>query len=119
MAVAIRLQRIGKPKQPYYRIVAAESRKPAQGKFLEILGTYNPRAEKKKDKITLKRDRYDYWVGVGARPSDTVRSLVKGSNKEEAAVAVAEPKAKPAAKEKPAEAKADEKPAPAGPKPEA
>jgi len=123
MAVAIRLQRIGKPKQPFYRIVATDLRRPAQGKPIEILGSYNPRAEKAKDKIEIKLERYEYWVGVGARPSETVASLVKarskaGSTADEAAIekkaeaeVVAEEKAEPKTEVKPeAEEKAEAAP---------
>ena len=77
MAVAIRLQRIGKHKQPYYRLVATDSRRPNSGKPLEILGSYNPRAEKTTDKIVFKKERLEYWIGVGAKPSETVTSILK------------------------------------------
>ena len=79
MAVAIRLQRIGRPKQAYYRVVAVDSRRPAQGKPIEILGSYNPRTVKEKEKIAVKAERYQYWLGVGAKPSSTVASLLKAS----------------------------------------
>lgn len=77
MAVAIRLKRTGKHNQPYYRVVAIERRQAASGKPLEILGSYDPRALKIKDKITLNQERYDYWIKVGAKPSETVASLMK------------------------------------------
>ena len=79
MAVALRLQRIGKPHQPYYRVVAVDHRRAAQGKPLEVLGSYNPRAEKAKDKVVLHIDRVDHWLSVGAKPSETVASLIKAS----------------------------------------
>lgn len=75
MAVRIRLARYGAKKLPYYRIVAAHSEARRDGRFLELLGTYNPLAEG--EKVELKQDRYDYWVGVGAQPSDTVASLLR------------------------------------------
>lgn len=82
MAVTLRLQRIGKPHQPYYRVVAVDRRRAAQGgKPLEVLGSYNPRAEKAKDKVVLDQPRVQYWLGVGAKPSETVASLIKASNK--------------------------------------
>lgn len=77
MAVAIRLKRTGKHKQPFYRLVAIDRRLAASGKPLEVLGSYDPRAVKTKDKITLNQERYDYWIKVGAKPSDTVASLLK------------------------------------------
>ena len=73
MAVRIRLQRFGSKKRPYYRIVSADSRAKRDGRFLEQVGTYNPMQSP--HKITFKQERYDYWVSVGAQPSDTVRSL--------------------------------------------
>jgi small subunit ribosomal protein S16 len=82
MAVVIRLQRIGKHKQPYYRVVAADSRKAATKKPIEILGSYDPRAGKAKDKITVKQERVEYWLGVGAKPSVTVLNLLKTATTE-------------------------------------
>lgn len=81
MAVVIRLQRIGKPKQAYYRVVAIEKRLGPHGKPLEVLGSYNPRAEKVKEKVRLNSDRVTYWIGQGAKPSETVQSLVRGTQK--------------------------------------
>lgn len=106
MAVAIRLQRIGKPKQPYYRVVAIDSRRAAQGKPLEILGSYNPRADKAKDRMRVKVDRVEYWIKVGARPSETVASLLKVLSKKSGDAVVDRPKRskakkKAAAKEAP------------------
>ncbi len=73
MAVRIRLARYGAKKTPYYRIVAADSQARRDGRFLELLGTYDPRA----DGVALDRARYDHWVGVGATASDTVAALVR------------------------------------------
>ena len=83
MAVALRLQRIGKPHQPYYRIVTIEKTRGATGKPIEIVGTYNPRGETAGKKITLKSERYQHWISVGAKPSETVESLVKAVSKAE------------------------------------
>jgi small subunit ribosomal protein S16 len=66
---------MGKNKQPIYKIVAANSRSPRDGKFLEAVGTYNPKAAPATYKI--KEDRVLYWLGVGAQPTDTVRSLLR------------------------------------------
>eukprot|EP00588_Corethron_pennatum_P007138 CAMPEP_0194298320 /NCGR_PEP_ID=MMETSP0169-20130528/60101_1 /TAXON_ID=218684 /ORGANISM="Corethron pennatum, Strain L29A3" /LENGTH=108 /DNA_ID=CAMNT_0039048295 /DNA_START=113 /DNA_END=439 /DNA_ORIENTATION=+ len=71
--VRLRLQRFGRKKLPFYRIVAANSQSPRDGKFLEVCGTYNPIASKDGVKeITLKTDRLKYWISVGAQPSDRV-----------------------------------------------
>ena len=74
MAVSIRLTRRGKKKKPFYRIVAADSQRARDGKFLEILGTYDPMAEPVV--ITIKEDKMQYWLDQGAIASDTVKSLI-------------------------------------------
>ena len=88
MSVSIRLRREGTTNRPYYKVVVADSRSPRDGKFIEILGTYDPK--KPDHNSTLKLDRIDYWVSKGAQPSDTVRSLIK-KNKKVAASAPAQP----------------------------
>ena len=75
MAVRIRLTRKGTKKKPFNRIVAADIEKPRDGRFLELLGTYNPMVEPVA--ITLKEDRVKYWLGEGAKPSPTVQSILK------------------------------------------
>ncbi len=75
MAVIIRLRRDGTKNSPYYRIVVADKHSPRDGKFLELIGTYDPK--KKTDNSTVKLDRVEHWVKQGAKPSDTVRSLIK------------------------------------------
>ena len=82
MAVSIRLARQGAKKRPFYRIVAADRRSPRDGRFIEQLGYYDPRA--KVVKIDL--SRFDHWVSVGGQPSETVRNLVR-KQKDEAAKA--------------------------------
>ena len=77
MAVRIRLTRQGAKKRPFYRVVAADSRFPRDGRYLERLGTYNPLAEEDKDKINLQMERVDFWLGEGAQPSATVESLIR------------------------------------------
>ncbi|EED95242.1 RT16, ribosomal protein 16 mitochondrial small ribosomal subunit, partial [Thalassiosira pseudonana CCMP1335] len=73
MVVRLRLQRFGRTHSPFYRMVAADSRAPRDGKFLEIVGTYNPIANNAGIKeIRLKADRLRYWISVGAQPSDRV-----------------------------------------------
>ncbi len=73
--VVIRLRRQGKTKQPSYRLVVADSRSPRDGKFIEIVGHYNPVRQPKE--LVVKGDRVRYWIGVGAQPSDTVVRLLK------------------------------------------
>ncbi|MBW2368006.1 MAG: 30S ribosomal protein S16 [Deltaproteobacteria bacterium] len=80
MSVKIRLARHGAKKRPFYRIVVADGEAPRDGKFLEIVGTYNPRPDPVE--VTLKKDRIDYWMGQGAIPSDTVKSLIKRKSQE-------------------------------------
>ncbi len=75
MPVKIRLARHGAKKRPFYRIVAADIEAPRDGKFLEILGTYDPL--KDPVAVTLQTDRIQYWMGQGAIPTDTVRSILK------------------------------------------
>jgi len=75
MAVKIRLARHGAKKRPFYRIVAADSECPRDGRFLEKLGTYNPLQDPAK--VDLNADRIKYWIGQGATPTDTVRSILK------------------------------------------
>ena len=82
MAVRIRLQRFGSKKRPYYRIVSADSRAKRDGRYLEQVGTYDPMQSP--HKITFKQERYDYWVSVGAQPSDTVASLYRRFEKDAA-----------------------------------
>lgn len=75
MAVKLRLMRMGKKKQPTYRVVAADSRAPRNGKFIEILGTYAPRAEPSVVKID--NTRAVHWLSEGAQPTETVEKLLK------------------------------------------
>ncbi len=74
MAVKLRLRRIGKKKQPIYKVVAADSRSPRDGKFLEAIGLYNPLTDPAT--LDIKEDRALYWLNVGAQPTDTVKSLL-------------------------------------------
>jgi small subunit ribosomal protein S16 len=83
MAVSIRLRREGALNRPYYKIVVADSRSPRDGKFIEIIGTYDPK--KAGHNSTIKLDRAEYWISKGAQPSDTVRSLIKKNKNPEAA----------------------------------
>ena len=75
MAVRLRLRRMGRKKRPFYRIVVADSESPRDGRYLENVGTYDPLFDPVK--VTLKSERIKYWIDQGAKPSDTVRSLLK------------------------------------------
>ena len=85
MAVSIRLRREGALNRPYYKVVVADSRSPRDGKFIEIIGTYDPK--KTGHNSTLKMDRIEHWISKGAQPSDTVRSLIKKNRKQASAPA--------------------------------
>ncbi|MCC7343940.1 30S ribosomal protein S16 [Deltaproteobacteria bacterium PRO3] len=75
MSVKIRMARHGTKKKPFYRIVVADSEAPRNGAFLEIVGTFDPRA--KTNQVVLKTDRILHWIGKGAQPSQTVGQLIK------------------------------------------
>lgn len=75
MAVKLRLQRRGRKAAPFYHIVAADSRSPRDGRFIEKIGTYNPLTVPAT--IELNRDRAYYWIGVGAQPTDTVNAILR------------------------------------------
>ena len=78
MAVKLRLTRIGSKKNPIYRVVAADSRSPRDGKFIEILGRYNPQHEP--SLIELDEEKVKEWLGKGAQPTEPVRRLLKVKN---------------------------------------
>ena len=75
MAVVLRMTRRGVKKKPFYRIVAADSRSPRDGKFLEMLGTYDPL--KSKNNIKIDAEKVTSWIKKGAKPSETVAALLK------------------------------------------
>lgn len=87
MAVVLRLQRIGKRTQPHYRIVAIEKSSGPHGQPLEIVGHYNPKAVKDKEKVTFSAEKLDRWVKTGAKPSETVGTLITRARKAEKAAA--------------------------------
>lgn len=72
--VKLRLKRMGKKGHPFYRIVAADSRSPRDGRFIEIIGTYDPMKES--DNVVLNKDAAKKWIKNGAQPTDTVRSIL-------------------------------------------
>ena len=98
--VKIRLRRMGAKKNPYYRVVVADSKSPRDGRFIEEIGTYNPVTQPSEVKIDL--ERAEYWIKNGAQPTDTVRALIKKAG---ASVASVE---QSAAVEEKAEVKNDE-----------
>jgi small subunit ribosomal protein S16 len=75
MAVKLRLTRVGKTKQPQYRIVATDSRSPRDGRFIEILGHYNPLSDP--STLVVDREKVDKWLSKGAQPSERVAKLLK------------------------------------------
>jgi small subunit ribosomal protein S16 len=78
MSVKIRLTRLGAKKKPFYRVVVANSTSPRDGKFIEIIGTYDPMlAKENENRIKLKDDRIAYWLSVGAQPTERVAKLIK------------------------------------------
>jgi small subunit ribosomal protein S16 len=88
--LAIRMRRAGSKKRPFYRVVVAEARDPREGAFKEILGTYNPRT--KPASVEVNRERLTHWIKQGARPSDSVRTLIaRHLTKDRSAVAAATP----------------------------
>jgi len=80
MSVKIRLARGGAKKRPYYRVVVADARAPRDGDFIEKIGTYNPLLEKENgDKVTLKADRVEHWLSIGAQPTERVAKFIKAA----------------------------------------
>ena len=77
MATRIRLRRIGRKKLPLYRIVVADKESPRDGRFIEVLGTYDPKGATAADKVRLDAEKAREWLAKGATPSDTVEALLK------------------------------------------
>ncbi|HEV2884177.1 MAG TPA: 30S ribosomal protein S16 [Pyrinomonadaceae bacterium] len=84
--LAIKLMRTGAKKQPSYRVIVKEKKSKRDGAYLENLGTYNPTREPAE--VKLKLDRVQYWIGKGAKPTETVSRLIKVSGKQQAAAQV-------------------------------
>ena len=76
MAVKIRLKRMGAKKTPFYRVVVADSRSPRDGRYIEVVGTYNPITQPAK--VEINEELVLKWLNDGAKPSDTVRNLLSG-----------------------------------------
>ncbi|MDG2389486.1 MAG: 30S ribosomal protein S16 [Planctomycetaceae bacterium] len=77
MAVRIRMKRMGRKHRPFYRICVMDSRKPRDGKAIEEVGTYDTSVVEKSQRVTLNLERIDYWMSVGAQPSENVKTLIK------------------------------------------
>ena len=75
MATVIRLSRYGAKKKPFYRLVVADKRKPRDGRFIEVVGHYDP--QKGVDQADVKADRVQHWLSCGAQPSDTVKQIIR------------------------------------------
>lgn len=77
MAVRIRMKRMGRKHRPFYRVCVMDSRKPRDGKAIEEVGTYDTSVRQKADRVKLNLERIDYWISVGAQPSENVKALIK------------------------------------------
>ncbi len=77
MAVRIRLKKVGRRHRPAYRLAAVDSRRARDSKVIEELGSYDPLCAQEESQVTLKRERIEYWLSVGAQPSEIVKSLLK------------------------------------------
>jgi len=113
MSMKIRLARGGSKKRPFYRIVAADSRMPRDGRYIEKLGTYNPLLPKdSEERVKMNMERIQYWIGQGAQPTDRISRMLEAAGviekKERANLKKGEPgkKAKERAEEKAAKAAA-------------
>lgn len=82
MALKIRLQRHGASHHPFYRMVVTEAAARRDGRFVEIVGTYEPQAKRAEEELKLKLDRIDHWTSVGAKPTDTAASLIRKARRE-------------------------------------
>ncbi|WP_172292263.1 30S ribosomal protein S16 [Pseudoruegeria sp. HB172150] len=107
MAMKIRLARGGSKKRPHYSIVAADSRMPRDGRFIEKLGTYNPLLPKdSEDRVKMDMERVEYWLGKGAQPTDRIARMLEAAGVRDKAERNNPNKAKPGKK---AEERAEEK----------
>jgi small subunit ribosomal protein S16 len=117
MSVKLRLQRHGAKKRPFYRIVAADGRARRDGRFLEVVGTYDPTTNP--IQLRLDSERVEHWLGVGAQPSDTVASLLRRAKRDPGFLAPTVTPRKAAAPRPVAAPAKAEKPKPAAAKPAA
>jgi small subunit ribosomal protein S16 len=101
MSVRVRLTRVGSRKNPIWRVVVADQRSPRDGRFIEMIGHYNPQTEP--STIAIDEERLRHWLARGAQPTSTVKQLMKAQAKSGGAKAVAEPAAAPAPEPEPGE----------------
>ncbi len=99
MAVVIRLYRAGAKKMPYYHVVVTDSRNPRDGKYIEMIGAYDPNEDP--SKIEFNQERLSHWLKVGATPSETVSGLMKQWAKAGAIAVAGVPSAQPSARLQP------------------
>ena len=114
MAVRIRMKRMGRTHRPFYRICVMDARRPRDGEAIEEVGTYDPMKTEKSDRVTLKIDRVEHWLSVGAQPTEKVAVLIRkfkendwGATKSPPPMAAPQVKQAPAAEEAPAEEAAE------------
>jgi len=77
VSVRIRMKKMGRTHRPFYRICVMDSRKPRDGKSIEEIGTYDPMVREKSQRVAMKMDRIDYWLSVGAQPTEKVEVLIR------------------------------------------
>ena len=116
MAVRIRMKRLGRKHRPFFRICVMDVRSPRDGKAIEELGFYDPMVSDKSQRVSLKMDRVEHWISVGAQPSDKVAVLIKkvktnSFGKAASPPPMTAPKAPPEAEAPAEEASAEEAPA--------
>ena len=109
MALKIRLQRHGASHRPFYRMVVTEAAARRDGRFVEVLGTYEPQASKPENELKVKLERVDYWKSVGAKATDTAASLIRQARRGPVEPTVEAPEPEKAAKPKKAAKKAVKK----------
>lgn len=108
MAVRIRMKRFGRRHRPYFRICVMDSRSPRDGRAIEEVGSYDPMVADKSKRVTLNLERIDYWISVGAQPSDKVAVLIKKVKTNRFGTAAAPPPLTPPKEPPPPEPEATE-----------
>ena len=112
MSVRVRLTRVGSKKNPIWRVVVADQRSPRDGRIIESIGHYNPRTEP--STIVIDKERLEHWLSRGARPTNTVKKLMRAPSEAPVAAAPPEPVAEPAPTEAAPEGAAEAEPAESG-----
>ncbi|MEW4528278.1 MAG: 30S ribosomal protein S16 [Maioricimonas sp. JB045] len=106
MAVRIRMKRLGRKHRPYYRICVMDSRSPRDGKTIEEIGTYDPMIRDKSQRVSLKLERVDHWLSVGAQPTEKVAVLIRKFKESDWGETKSPPPMTPPQEKKPAEEEA-------------